>query len=85
LTPERALKAARAAEAEITAGRWRGPFHGVPDESQKVGVELLLMGDRQSVGCAGAAIAMRIVPPLADEGSGCVALAGELEWRVGSL
>jgi hypothetical protein len=26
------------------------------DESQKVGVELLLMGDRQSVGCAGAAI-----------------------------
>jgi aspartyl-tRNA(Asn)/glutamyl-tRNA(Gln) amidotransferase subunit A len=30
LTPERALKAARAAEAEITAGRWRGPLHGVP-------------------------------------------------------
>src|SRR5882757_9269814 len=30
LTPERALKAARVAEAEITAGRWRGPFHGVP-------------------------------------------------------
>ena len=30
LTPERALKAARAAEAEITVGRWRGPFHGVP-------------------------------------------------------
>jgi hypothetical protein len=29
-TPERALKAARAAEAEITAGRWRGAFHGVP-------------------------------------------------------
>src|ERR1700730_10980377 len=26
------------------------------DESQRVGVELLLMGDRQSVGCAGAAI-----------------------------
>jgi hypothetical protein len=26
------------------------------DESQKVGVELLLMGDRQSVGCAGAAM-----------------------------
>jgi hypothetical protein len=26
------------------------------DESQKVGVELLLVGDRQSVGCAGAAI-----------------------------
>jgi aspartyl-tRNA(Asn)/glutamyl-tRNA(Gln) amidotransferase subunit A len=30
LTPERALKAARAAEAEITAGRWRGPLHGMP-------------------------------------------------------
>ena len=30
LTPERALKAAGAAEAEITAGRWRGPFHGAP-------------------------------------------------------
>ena len=30
LAPERALKAARAAEAEITAGRWRGPFHGMP-------------------------------------------------------
>ena len=30
LTPERALKAARVAEAEITAGRWRGPFHGMP-------------------------------------------------------
>jgi aspartyl-tRNA(Asn)/glutamyl-tRNA(Gln) amidotransferase subunit A len=30
LMPERALAAARAAEAEITAGRWRGPFHGMP-------------------------------------------------------
>jgi hypothetical protein len=30
LTPERALTAARAAEAEIMAGRWRGPFHGMP-------------------------------------------------------
>ena len=30
LTPERAMTAARAAEAEIAAGRWRGPFHGVP-------------------------------------------------------
>src|ERR1700730_9652384 len=29
LTPERALSAARAVEAEITAGRWRGPFHGM--------------------------------------------------------
>src|SRR5262249_56136674 len=28
--PERALAAARAAEAEIVAGRWRGPFHGMP-------------------------------------------------------
>jgi aspartyl-tRNA(Asn)/glutamyl-tRNA(Gln) amidotransferase subunit A len=30
LTPDRALAAARAAEAEIAAGRWRGPFHGIP-------------------------------------------------------
>ena len=30
LTPERALTAAQAAEAEIAAGRWRGPFHGMP-------------------------------------------------------
>jgi aspartyl-tRNA(Asn)/glutamyl-tRNA(Gln) amidotransferase subunit A len=30
LMPERALAAAQAAEAEITAGRWRGPFHGMP-------------------------------------------------------
>jgi aspartyl-tRNA(Asn)/glutamyl-tRNA(Gln) amidotransferase subunit A len=30
LTPEQALTAARAAEAEIVAGRWRGPFHGMP-------------------------------------------------------
>jgi aspartyl-tRNA(Asn)/glutamyl-tRNA(Gln) amidotransferase subunit A len=30
LTPERALTAARAAEAEIASGRWRGPFHGMP-------------------------------------------------------
>lgn len=30
LTPEPALAAARQAEAEIAAGRWRGPFHGVP-------------------------------------------------------
>ncbi len=30
LTPERALTAARAAEDEIAAGRWRGPFHGIP-------------------------------------------------------
>ena len=30
LTPERALSTARAAEAEIAAGRWRGPFHGMP-------------------------------------------------------
>src|ERR1700737_3802011 len=29
LMPERALTAARAVEAEITAGRWRGPFHGM--------------------------------------------------------
>jgi aspartyl-tRNA(Asn)/glutamyl-tRNA(Gln) amidotransferase subunit A len=28
--PEAALKAARQAEAEIAAGRWRGPFHGIP-------------------------------------------------------
>jgi aspartyl-tRNA(Asn)/glutamyl-tRNA(Gln) amidotransferase subunit A len=30
LSPERALSAARAAEEEIAAGRWRGPFHGIP-------------------------------------------------------
>jgi aspartyl-tRNA(Asn)/glutamyl-tRNA(Gln) amidotransferase subunit A len=30
LTPERALTAARAAEAEIAACHWRGPFHGMP-------------------------------------------------------
>ena len=30
LTPERALAAARKAEAEIAAGNWRGPFHGMP-------------------------------------------------------
>jgi aspartyl-tRNA(Asn)/glutamyl-tRNA(Gln) amidotransferase subunit A len=29
-TPEIALTEARAAEAEIAAGRWRGPFHGMP-------------------------------------------------------
>ncbi|HZB91989.1 MAG TPA: amidase [Stellaceae bacterium] len=30
VTPEAALAAARQAEAEIGAGRWRGPFHGIP-------------------------------------------------------
>jgi aspartyl-tRNA(Asn)/glutamyl-tRNA(Gln) amidotransferase subunit A len=30
LMPEVALKEAQAAEAEIAAWRWRGPFHGVP-------------------------------------------------------
>ena len=30
LQPEAALAASRAAEAEIAAGRWRGPFHGIP-------------------------------------------------------
>jgi aspartyl-tRNA(Asn)/glutamyl-tRNA(Gln) amidotransferase subunit A len=30
LMPERALAAAQAAEAEITADRWRGLFHGLP-------------------------------------------------------
>ena len=30
LTPERALEAARSAEEEIVAGRYRGPFHGIP-------------------------------------------------------
>lgn len=30
LTPELARKQARAAEAEIAAGRWRGPLHGIP-------------------------------------------------------
>ena len=39
LTPERALKAAHAAEAEIIAGRWRGPFHGVPYALKDVDVE----------------------------------------------
>ena len=29
-TPEAALAAARQAEAEIAAGRWRGPLHGIP-------------------------------------------------------
>jgi aspartyl-tRNA(Asn)/glutamyl-tRNA(Gln) amidotransferase subunit A len=29
-TPERAIAAARQAETEIMAGRWRGPLHGVP-------------------------------------------------------
>jgi Asp-tRNA(Asn)/Glu-tRNA(Gln) amidotransferase A subunit family amidase len=30
LLPERARAEARAAEAEIAAGRWRGPLHGIP-------------------------------------------------------
>ncbi|HLZ78394.1 MAG TPA: amidase, partial [Sphingomonas sp.] len=30
LTPERALESAHAAEDEIAAGRYRGPFHGIP-------------------------------------------------------
>jgi aspartyl-tRNA(Asn)/glutamyl-tRNA(Gln) amidotransferase subunit A len=30
LTRERALAAARRADAELTAGRWRGPLHGIP-------------------------------------------------------
>ncbi|MFM7752440.1 MAG: amidase, partial [Opitutaceae bacterium] len=30
LTPERALRQADAAEAELRAGKWRGPLHGVP-------------------------------------------------------
>ena len=30
LMPDVALKEAQAAEIEIAAGRWRGPFHGVP-------------------------------------------------------
>ena len=30
VTAESALEQARAAEREIAAGRWRGPFHGVP-------------------------------------------------------
>src|SRR5713101_2716848 len=30
VTGERARAAAKAAENEITAGGWRGPFHGIP-------------------------------------------------------
>src|SRR4051812_2330914 len=30
LTGERALDEAKAAEAAIAAGRWRGPLHGIP-------------------------------------------------------
>jgi len=30
LTPDRALAEARRAEAEIVAGRYRGPLHGIP-------------------------------------------------------
>src|SRR3990170_3906897 len=30
VTPELALKQAREAESEITAGRYRGPMHGIP-------------------------------------------------------
>jgi aspartyl-tRNA(Asn)/glutamyl-tRNA(Gln) amidotransferase subunit A len=30
ITSESALKQARAAEAEITGGKWRGPLHGIP-------------------------------------------------------
>ncbi|HUF28682.1 MAG TPA: amidase [Gemmatimonadaceae bacterium] len=30
LTPERAIRQAREADAEIARGRWRGPLHGIP-------------------------------------------------------
>src|SRR2546430_7221257 len=30
LTGDRALEEARRAEAEIAAGHWRGPLHGIP-------------------------------------------------------
>ncbi|MGE0715102.1 MAG: amidase, partial [Alphaproteobacteria bacterium] len=30
VTPERAMADARRAEAEVMAGRWRGPMHGIP-------------------------------------------------------
>src|SRR5437773_8638583 len=30
ITPEQALAAAREMEAEQTAGKWRGPLHGIP-------------------------------------------------------
>ena len=30
VTEERAVERARALEAELTAGRWRGPLHGIP-------------------------------------------------------
>jgi aspartyl-tRNA(Asn)/glutamyl-tRNA(Gln) amidotransferase subunit A len=30
VTRERALREARLAEAEIAAGGWRGPLHGIP-------------------------------------------------------
>ncbi|MBI4182648.1 MAG: amidase [Proteobacteria bacterium] len=30
VTPDQALRAARAAEKEVMAGRWRGPMHGIP-------------------------------------------------------
>ena len=30
LLKDRALKEAKAADAEIAAGKWRGPLHGIP-------------------------------------------------------
>jgi aspartyl-tRNA(Asn)/glutamyl-tRNA(Gln) amidotransferase subunit A len=59
VTADAALRAARAAEAEIKAGRWRGPLHGVP-----IGLKDLF--DTAGVATSAGSKILRGVAPAAD-------------------
>jgi Asp-tRNA(Asn)/Glu-tRNA(Gln) amidotransferase A subunit family amidase len=87
VAPERAMAAARAAEAEISAGKYRGPLHGLPfgvkDQMHALGFPTTLgtrvLDEDETVAPFDATIIKR----LADAGAILVGKQNQHEWGKG--